>query len=38
VAAVPFRQRFVPPEASQNQDSFSLIGPSFKRLSISRPA
>jgi hypothetical protein len=32
----PYRSasRFVPLEASQNQDSFSLIGPSFKWLSI----
>jgi hypothetical protein len=35
----PYRSasRFVPLEASQNQDSFSLIGPSFKWLSILSP-
>src|SRR4029453_2345187 len=32
----PYRtaSRFVPLEATQNQDSYSLIGPSFKWLSI----
>jgi hypothetical protein len=35
----PYRtaSRFVPLEASQNQDSWSLIGPSFKWLSILSP-
>jgi hypothetical protein len=35
----PYRtaSRFVPLEATQNQDSFSLIGPSFKWLSILSP-
>ncbi len=35
----PYRtaSRFVPLESTQNQDSFSLIGPSFKWLSILNP-